>query len=90
MNTSENLIKEFGTQFPRLETVAPIYLNCADKDAIYKRAAKGDVPFPVFKLTNSNRAPWLVDVKYLAKYLDECSKSAMEKHQYTHSTPQAL
>lgn len=80
MNTAENLRQEFGTQFPRLERVAEVYLNVTASNNLSTKAAQGQIPFPIFKASTSNKAPWLVDVKELAKYLDKLSRKAAEEN----------
>lgn len=44
-----------------------------------RRAAAGELPFPVFKL-GTNKSPWLVDIKYFAEYIEQCSIEAKQSH----------
>ena len=78
MNTAEDLKKEFGTRFPRLEMVTEKFLGLTDKRTIYRDYEKGKIPFPAFKMTKSAKAPFLVDVFELAKYVDQQALSAKE------------
>ena len=84
MSTAEDLKKEFGTRFPRLDVVAERFFDLEDKAVIKLNAQKGQFPFPVFR-TNRNgvksqSSPYLVDVDDLAKYLDEQALIARGKN----------
>jgi len=70
MNTAEALKEQFKTIHPTLVDVASIYLNMEETTA-KKQAAKGLIPFHIFKPGRSNKSPWLTDVRDLAKWLDE-------------------
>ena len=69
IDTAQSLKEQFGTIHPYLTTVTSIYLNM-DEAVAKNNAAKGLIPFPIFKASDSNKAPWLVDVRDLAEYLD--------------------
>lgn len=90
MNTAEDLKQEFGTRFPKLEKVAAAYLNCSNKAVIYRKAAQGVLPFPIFKMAPGDKSPWLVDIKELAKHLDLCSKLALESEGSAYIPPETL
>lgn len=77
MNTAEDLKKELG-RFPRLDDVAKQFLDMEGQIAA-RRAAAGELPFPVFKL-GSNKSPWLVDIKYFAEYIERQSIEAKQSH----------
>jgi len=74
MNTAESLKEQFGAIHPKLTDVASYYLNQSE-DTSTNNAAKGLIPFPIFKVSESNKAPWIVDVRELAKWLDEQQKN---------------
>lgn len=76
LNTAECLREEFGTLYPKVARVANEYMGLEEK-AAKRIAALGGMPFPVFKMGKSQRAPWLVDVRDLAKYLDtQCRENS--------------
>ena len=70
MNTAEDLKKEFQARFVKLNDVSEIYFGWTDN---YTRdqAAKGLIPFPIFKAVDSTKSPWLVDVIDLADWLEK-------------------
>ena len=70
MNTAENLIKEFGTQTPELFEVGKRYLRIKNKYVLNRKAASGELPVKTLKMHDSNKAPYLVDVVELAKFID--------------------
>lgn len=76
MNTAEDLKKEFG-RFPRLADVAKVFLGIEDAATASKMAGNGKLPFPAFRV-GSERSPWIVDVKYLAEFIDKKSLEAKQ------------
>ena len=69
MAADEDLKTEFGSRYPRVEMVAAKFLDLTPEIA-NRRAAKGDLPFPVFRI-GSAKSPWLVDVKTLADFIEK-------------------
>jgi hypothetical protein len=76
MNTAEDLKKEFG-RFPKLADVAKVFLGIEDQTTANRLAGTGKLPFPAFRM-GSERSPWIVDVKYLAEYIDKKSIEAKQ------------
>lgn len=77
MNTTFLLMAEFETSQIPLKDVAERYMRMDYKRACEK-AAKQSLPFPVYRCGSSQKAPWLVSVNDLAKYLDA------ERDRHTH------
>lgn len=68
MNRVFLLMAEFEAAYIPLEQIAPKYLGMDERT--WKRAASTQsLPFPVFR-AGSQKAPWLVNVNELARYLD--------------------
>jgi len=65
-----------GKAVLELEEVAKEYLGMSNKIAIMQKAREGNMPFPVFRLGESNKAPWLVSVEDLAAYIDKQREKA--------------
>jgi hypothetical protein len=66
-----------------LQDVCERWLNLSPEVAL-KRAALNRLPFPTFRLSESKRAPLLVDLRDLAGHIDrtrECAKVAWERSQ---------
>ena len=70
LDVSKELKNQFGSVHAKLTDVADYYLNMGEESAT-RAAAKGEIPFKVFKATKSRKAPWLVDVRDLEEYLDK-------------------
>ena len=62
----------------RLDEISQQYLNIQPDEAS-RRAARGELPFPVFRLSKSQRAPWVVTAAELGGYIDKCSAEAREQ-----------
>lgn len=59
----------------RLVDISKQYLGLAPVQA-NRRASLNDLPFPTFKLNESAKAPYMVKVTDLAKYIDDQSGKA--------------
>ncbi len=64
-----------------LEEVAKEYLGMNDKIRIQRKARAGEFPFPVFRLGNSQKSPWLVSIEDLAAYIDKQKEAAKKDFQ---------
>ena len=61
-----------------LMAISKQYLNLGPKDA-QTHAALNTLPFPAFRLTPSQKAPWMVTVKDLACHIDNTRQSAQRR-----------
>lgn len=77
IDTKKSLLFTFN-----MKTVVPLYEVCAElypelkKPAIMKLARTNGFGFPVFRGYDSQKAPYMVDINDLAKYLDEEAEKA--------------
>lgn len=78
MSITDDLKQEFKTRYPTLEVVAEKFLGKNKREA-YRDFHAGKIPFPAFKLVKSQKAPLIVDINHLAKYLDQCAITAQEQ-----------
>lgn len=78
MAAADDLKVEFGSRYPRVETVAEKFLNMTPEWA-NRQASKGELPFPVFRMGGA-KSPWLVDVKTLADLIEK--QAIMAKQSY--------
>jgi hypothetical protein len=86
MNTLFLLMYEFNSVHIPLETVAEKYLRLNRKDAMH-RANAGQLPFPTFRATTSQKSTIMVDVRDLADWLDRCRDQAKaDWNQLSHAT----
>jgi hypothetical protein len=66
-----------------LDDICTRYLNM-NREVAYKAAALNHLPFPTFRLSESKKAPLLVDLRDLAAHIDhsrECAKASWEHSQ---------
>jgi hypothetical protein len=77
MDTRDALFKEFGEPAVPLANVCQRYLGMKYPTA---RAAANanELPFPVFRLNDSRKAPWMVHIDDLAEHIDSRRKCANE------------
>jgi len=68
-----------GKAVLELEEVAKEYLGFNHKVAIQKKAREGAFPFPVFRLGDSQKSPWLVSIEDLADYIDKKKELARKE-----------
>ncbi len=69
--TCDLLREQFGQPiFVRLEEISEIYLGMNSTTA-KRRAAEGALPFPVTRLRDSQKSPWVVKITALATYIEQ-------------------
>ena len=71
MNLSEYLFMQFKTMTPTLEQVAAMYYPHLSKAKILEKARKKEFPFICYKIDESQKSPYLVDIFDLAFVLDK-------------------
>ncbi len=84
MNTTFLLMAEFGTADVPLESVAQKYLGL-DAKVAKMRAARGELPFPAYRASGSQKSPWLVRITDLAAWLDEARSRAADDWKKRHA-----
>lgn len=74
--THHLLLAQFGNRvLTSIEEIAEDYLGLAIS-TVKKRAWDGSLPFPVFRMGESQKSPWLVHIDDLAQYIDQQVKIA--------------
>ncbi|MDG6099722.1 hypothetical protein EXU34_19880 [Alteromonas sp. ZYF713] len=69
--TCELLREQFGQPiFVRLDEISEIYLGMNSTTA-KRRAAEGALPFPVTRLVDSQKSPWMVRISALAMFIEQ-------------------
>ena len=71
MNLSDYLFMQFKTMTPTLEQVAAMYYPHLSKAKIIEKARKKEFPFICYKIDESQKSPYLVDIFDLAFVLDK-------------------
>ena len=70
-NLSDYLFMQFKTMTPTLEQVAAMYYPHLSKAKILEKARKKEFPFICYKIDESQKSPYLVDIFDLAFVLDK-------------------
>ncbi|MEN8292043.1 pyocin activator PrtN family protein [Acinetobacter radioresistens] len=87
MNLSDYLFMQFKTMTPTLEQVAAMYYPHLSKAKILEKARKKEFPFICYKIDESQKSPYLVDIFDLAFVLDKrYNEQAKEYGIFTKST----
>ncbi len=71
MSLSDYLFMQFKTMTPTLEQVAAMYYPHLSKAKILEKARKKEFPFICYKIDESQKSPYLVDIFDLAFVLDK-------------------
>ena len=69
MNLSDYLFMQFKTMTPTLEQVAAMYYPHLSKAKILEKARKKEFPFICYKIDESQKSPYLVDLREFSIYL---------------------
>ena len=71
MNKTEILLLlKYEAPIIQLDKVCEEYFGCSKGTAMHKAKA-GILPVPVFRLTNSQKSPWMVHTKDLANFIEQ-------------------
>lgn len=74
--THHLLLAQFGNRvLIGVEEIAEDYLNVAYKTAL-KKAGEQSLPFPVFRMGEGMKSPYVVHIDDLAQYIDQQVKIA--------------
>lgn len=78
MITTLALLSIYKSPLIRLDEISQQYLNLQPEEAS-RRACRGELPFPVFRMSKSQRSPWVVTADELGGYIDKCSAEARKE-----------
>lgn len=78
MNTAFALMAVHDAAVLPLDEVCVKYLGCSPAVA-RRRAQLNELPFPTFRLSESQKAPIFVRVSDLAEYIDNSAERARER-----------
>ncbi|QQU41087.1 pyocin activator PrtN family protein [Morganella morganii] len=84
MNTTFLLMAEYGTSQIPLAIVAKKFLNIT-KDYAEKKANLGELPFPVYRDTTSQKSIRMVHINDLAEWIDK-ERNEAKKELYAINT----
>ena len=75
MNTTLALMSIFHSPTIPLSEICERFFSIKYEEAL-RKAARGDLPVPVFRLTKSQRAPFMVTCEALAAHIDKAAREA--------------
>lgn len=78
MNTALALLARFQSPTVKLEDICREYFGL-DRSKAYQKAALNELPIPTFRAAQSQKAPRMVHVDDLARWLDEQRTKAREE-----------
>lgn len=81
MSTVMLLSWQFQAPAVKLEDILHDYLPNLSLVVANKMAKEQQLPFPVFKIIDSNKAPWMVSIFDLANHIDSRRQFASEDHE---------
>ncbi|MDA3806590.1 MAG: pyocin activator PrtN family protein [Thiomicrorhabdus sp.] len=64
------LMAQYDKPVVELDVIASEYLGIDNPQLVKRKASKGDIPFPVFKL-GDNKSPWMVSLQDLADWIEK-------------------
>ncbi|MDD9340329.1 MAG: pyocin activator PrtN family protein [Providencia heimbachae] len=82
MNTMFLLMAEFETSQILLSDIAEKYLKL-NPTTVERKANAGELPIPTYRLNDSQKAPRIVHVGDLAKYIDQQRNNAIAEFNRT-------
>ena len=86
MNLSDYLFMQFKTMTPTLEQVGAMYYPHLSKAKLLEKARKKEFPFICYKIDESQKSPYLVDIVDLAFVLNKrYNEQAKEFETFTKS-----
>jgi hypothetical protein len=76
MNTTLALMSIFQSPTIPLSEICERFFSIKYEEAL-RKAARGDLPVPTFRLTKSQRAPFMVSCEALAAHIDKAAAEAL-------------
>jgi len=74
INFSDYLFIQFRTLTPTLEEVCKVYYPRLSRERILERARNMEFPFPCYKIDESQKAPYFVNLFDLSEFLIDALK----------------
>lgn len=80
ISTFTMLVMRYMSPVVPLEAVVKDYLSHMSLEIAKRKAAKQELPFPVIRLGEKQKASWMVNVSDLAVYIDRQTSLAQHDH----------
>lgn len=84
IDTSTALLIKYQSPTPLLSDVAVDYLPHLKPAEYRRKARRAELPFPVFKIDTSTKAPYYVHITALAKWIDSQQAIAAKDYDLAH------
>lgn len=85
ISTQDYLFLQFGKLVLTLDEVCDVYFPQLKKSQINRKASEQGFPFPCFRLTDSQKAPYMVHITELAKAIDKAGDAVKTDHAKLHT-----
>lgn len=80
INTFTMLVMRYMSPVVPLENVVADYLSHMSLEIAKRKALKQELPFPVIRMGEKQKASWMVNVSDLAAYIDQ--QTSLAQHDY--------
>ena len=80
INTYTMLVLRYMSPVVPLENVVEDYLSHMSLEVAKRKAVKQELPFPVARFGEKQKASWMVNVSDLAMYIDQQTALAQHDH----------
>lgn len=80
INTFTMLVMRYMSPVVPLENVVADYLSHMSLEIAKRKAVKQELPFPVIRMGEKQKASWMVNVSDLAVYIDQ--QTSLAQHDY--------
>lgn len=80
INTFTMLVMRYMSPVVPLENVVADYLSHMSLEIAKRKALKQELPFPVIRMGEKQKASWMVNVSDLAVYIDQ--QTSLAQHDY--------
>lgn len=84
IDTTTALLIKYQSPTPLLSDVAVDYLPHLNPTEYKRKAARAELPFPVFKIIESKKSPYYVHISALAKWIDSQCEIAAKDYEMAH------
>lgn len=86
LNLTDYLFLQFRTVNPTLNAVVAIYYPHLSKAKVLEKARKQEFPFACFRIDDSQKSPYIVDITDLAYVLESNYQNAVKDYEAFHSS----
>lgn len=78
LNTTDYLFLKFRSTFIRLDDIAKEYYSHLSKEKVLEKARQQKFPFTCFRIDESQKGAFFVDIHELAEFLDKIYRKSYQ------------